>query len=504
MLPPSGTPRFISVMDPRPLVFLFRSTWADTPIDLNAPLNSGPWEGAGRMRFNRGWVLAKNDARFLYLALDVTADTGDDPGTSDYFWLTFDVNRDRAITSGRDINFATPPNQPENLRKQMYLGPNQWTGLQDTPSEARSEFGPSPDSAANHRIWKFRIDLSEIGVNLAWPLGTPHTFLGFRVRSQRPGFLEEVPPGFGGDFSGLRQLVFSRKPSVDPALLGPVIGSVGLIPTTTIAAGGRATTDPGYFIHAENAAFGGTLNLIGNRTRMASLWAAGARKYRVQMAPPGGSYSDLRSSWFNYRWNPSQGRYVLETFAPTAAGVYSLTNPAHDYSIDDLLIQFPTGAFPPGLHRFRVRFFRNDGTTPVSAPNQVLSLFIDNHLPQAVIDSVQHGGTEVSACAIQNLGPAPDGIRFRITAHDPEGNLRSVSLRATYGDNQSAAIFSEGYTPSMGDWAGFTNRLIPPRGTWRPPVSCAYSFIVSAWARTTNGYNYIGRTDAHRNVTLIV
>jgi hypothetical protein len=504
MSPSSSPPRVFSVINPFPLVLPFRSTWADAPVDLAAPLNSGGWDEAGSLRFSRGWALAKNDAHFLYLALDVTADTGNDPGTEDYFWLTFDVNRDRAITANQDVNFATPPGQPENLRKQFYLGPNRWTGLQDTSALVRTEFGPSPNSAASHRIWKFRIPLSEISVNLAWPLGTPHTFLGFRVRSRAPAFLEEVPSGFGGNFSALRQLVLSRKPSIAPGLLGPVIGSVGLIPTTTIGPSGRATTDPGYFIHAQNAAFGGTLNLIGNRARLADLWSRGARKYRIEMAPPGGGYADLISSWNNYRWNPAQGRYVLATFAPTAAGVYTLPNPAHDYSIDDLLIQFPTGAFAPGLHRFRVRFFENDATTAVSAPNQIVSLFIDNHLPQAVIESVQHGGSEISACAIQNLGAAPDGIRFRITAHDPEGNLLAVSLRATYGENQAQSIFGEGYEPAKEDWQGFTNRLVPPRGMWRPPVTCAYSFVLTATARTTNGYGYIGRTTAHRNVTLIL
>ena len=167
--------RTLSGLRPFPLHLLFRSSWADTPIDLDAPLAGGGWEDAGELRFDRGWLLAKNDARFLYLALDVVDDTGDDPGTGDYFWLTFDVNRDRSITANRDVNFATPPNQPQELRKQFYLGANRWTGLRDTDSSVRTEFGPSARSARNHRIWKFRIDLSEISVNLAWPLARATT-----------------------------------------------------------------------------------------------------------------------------------------------------------------------------------------------------------------------------------------------------------------------------------------------------------------------------------------
>ena len=186
------------------------------------------------------------------------------------------------------------------------------------------------------------------------------------------------------------------------------------------------------------------------------------------------------------------------------AGGYTLPNPAHEYSIPDLLVQFPTTSFPAGLHQFRMLFFRNDATTPVPAPSQILRLFIDNHLPRVVIESIQHRGREVEACAIQEMGAAPDGIRLRITAHDAEGNLRRISLRATYGDNQSTQLFAESYEPSMGNWQGFENRWIPASGGWRPPMSCAYSFVLRADARTTNGYQHIGWNQVHRNLTLLV
>lgn len=100
-----------------PLLFAFplKSEWAVNPIDLNTPINSGDWENAGKLKFSRGYVLAKNDARFLYLALDVIEDTGNDSSTKDYFWLSFDTNRDRSITANRDINYALYPGQPNKL-----------------------------------------------------------------------------------------------------------------------------------------------------------------------------------------------------------------------------------------------------------------------------------------------------------------------------------------------------------------------------------------------------
>ncbi|PZX51979.1 hypothetical protein [Algoriphagus chordae] len=495
--------RNLSITTPILFALPLRSAWAVNPVDINKPMMAGDWDGAGSLKFSRGYVMAKNDANFLYLTLDVVSDIGNDSGTNDYYWLSFDNNRDRAITSNVDVNYAAYPGQPNKLGRQKYLGPGQWTGLLSDTSHSGvvQEFGPSPNSDVAHRMWKFRIELSEINVSLSWPLSTPYTYFGFRVKSRNPGFTTDFPSNFYRDFTKLRQLVLSRKPTIPSKDLGPLVGSVGLIPTTKISASGRATTDPGYYHVVENAAFGGTLNLIGNRTKLQQLWSAGNRKYKVEIAGPGGgSFSKLISNWSNYRWTGST--YALESFSPNTYGYYQMANPGTDYSIDDLLIQFPTTGLLPGLYSVKVTFYIGTSYTELDA--QVLRLYIDNHVPSTVIESVKHGRSEVSACAIETIGAAPDGLNFQITANDPEGNLRSVSFYATYGAGLSTSIYTEGYTAAKGNWAGFTNKLIPASGNWRPPQSCAYSFVLVATARTTNGYSWIGKNNTHRNLTLLV
>ncbi|MEN2280982.1 hypothetical protein AAGF08_02515 [Algoriphagus sp. SE2] len=502
--------RKLSITTPLLFAFPLRSEWAVTPIDPAAPINSGGWEDAGKLKFSRGYVMAKNDAKFLYLALDVLEDTGNDHGTNDYFWLSFDYNRDRAITSNVDVNYGLYKNQPNKLALQKYLGPGQWTGISVPPkSEVIQEFGPSPNSDVSHRIWKFKIELKEINVSLSWPLSTPYTYFGFRVRSSNPAFTTDFPGKFYKDFTKLRQLILSRKPTIPSSSLGSLIGSIGLIPAGKNSANqdiinqvtGRATTDSSYYVHVENAAFGGTLNLIGNRTKLQQLWSANNRKYKVEIAPPGGSYTKLISNWSNYRWTGST--YALQSFAPSSYGYYQMANPGIDYSIDDLLIQFPTTALLPGLYKIRVTFYVGSSYSNI-ASQQELKIYIDNHVPATNIESVKHGSSEVSACAIETIGAAPDGLNFRITANDPEGNLRGVSFYATYGAGLATTIYSEGYSLSKGNWTGFTNKLIPVSGNWRPPQSCAYSFILVATARTTNGYSYIGKNTIHRNLTLLL
>ena len=499
-------PNRFSIINPIPILpgrFLFslRSEWAVEPINLNEPLNSDGWKHAGALKFAKGWVLAKNDANFLYLAIDVTEDTGNDPGTDDYFWLTFDVDRDRSISSSTDINYGVERGEPGNMGRQIYLGAGRWTGLHSTNSEVRQEFGVSEKSDRPHRIWKFKIDLDEINVNLAWPFSTPRSFFGLRVRSKSPSFTEDFPDDFFKDFKGLRQIIFSRKPRISTKDMRNIFGSIGLIPCGLIDPDGRVTTDSSYYVSVQNAAFGGRLNVIGNPNKIQDMWNKNRRKYKVQIKAPGSSsFEDLISSWTNYYWNGTD--HVLETFSATSSGFYKLANPGRDYSIDDLLIQFPTGFLPAGKATLRIRFYNTTGTGSSNADREDLDIYIDNHLPAAVIEKVLHNGSEIDACAIEEIGPDPDGLRFRITAHDPEGNLRGVHFRATYGENQATSIFSEGYDPSRGDWKGYEDRLLP--GTWRPPVTCAYSFVLTATARTTNGYSYIGRSTYHKNLTLLL
>jgi hypothetical protein len=92
-----------------------------------------------------GFILVKNDSNFLYLAIDLINDTGNSVGVGDYFWLTFDNNRDATITSRVDVNYGIYPSLPIRMDRSYYLGPGTWTGLLGTPSPsaARQGFGPS-------------------------------------------------------------------------------------------------------------------------------------------------------------------------------------------------------------------------------------------------------------------------------------------------------------------------------------------------------------------------
>ena len=114
------------------------SKWAESPIDPTTSIMDAAWNGAGEFQFAKGWVLAKNDSKFLYMVLDVVGDTGNDFGTGDYYWLSFDVDENKGISANKDVNYGLYPGFPNKMGIQKYLGPGTWTGISEPPILIRS------------------------------------------------------------------------------------------------------------------------------------------------------------------------------------------------------------------------------------------------------------------------------------------------------------------------------------------------------------------------------
>jgi hypothetical protein len=249
------------------------------------------------------------------------------------------------------------------------------------------------------------------------------------------------------------------------------------------------------------------MHLVGNRVTMQKLWDIGARKHKMLHGFGGsGSFSPIRQTWSNYVWDGT--RYVLEHFGPDDEDKYPLPNPAKDYSIDDLLLQWQSVGYPAGIHQFQAEFFDDDGNE-VPAPAQILTLMVDNNWPEVDIVDVLHNNASVPACSLEYMVDNADGLKFKITANDPAGHLSHYVLDARHGDGRNVPLVSDDYSnhrdPSH-RWQGVTDELVPP-SEWVPPRTCAYEFRLRAYPRVTNGYNgkqhYCGYVEDTRHVTLI-
>jgi hypothetical protein len=99
-----------------------RSVWTTTPLITPQGFSPAAWANAGVMPIPEGFMMVQNDANFLYVMLDLVNDKGNDPGVGDYFWLTFDVDGNAAITANVDLNYGIYPFWPINIGKQYCLG----------------------------------------------------------------------------------------------------------------------------------------------------------------------------------------------------------------------------------------------------------------------------------------------------------------------------------------------------------------------------------------------
>ncbi|MDO8055668.1 MAG: C25 family cysteine peptidase, partial [Candidatus Hermodarchaeota archaeon] len=181
------------------------SVFPSRPPRIDGLVAENEWNNCPHIELEHGLMLVQNDAANLYLLIDLSADTHDDPPLADppwgdYFWLSFDVNIDGAITPRTDVAYSIYPGT-HNLGKCYYLGPGETTVLGDTHSQLGAGFGPSINSRTPHRIWELAISLPEIK---AVPNGLVR--IGLRTYSQNPRFTDDHPENFDYDFSNLMEI----------------------------------------------------------------------------------------------------------------------------------------------------------------------------------------------------------------------------------------------------------------------------------------------------------
>jgi len=497
-----------------------RSTWTTVPLTVDGFLRPSEYSSAGSLPIPAGFLMVKNDAESLYIGLDVVGDTGNDSGTNDYFWLLVDVDRNGAPTAHTDVMYGIFPGEPNHLGRWPVLGPGTTEPIPSTQviaSAMRQGFWGTFNSTTPHRNWEIRLNLAEIGVDLSAAGPPPVVKVGVRVASSNPGFVFDFPPNAPFVFTDFVEIVLATRPDPDDyaGLAGPMIGGVGLCPARRIdSTTGLATTtmDPGYRLQVTNAAFGGLLDIYGLGTEMISLFNSGARRFVVKhrwgvtLPAESAPWSNLRTTWSNIRQTATAD--ILESFGPDASDRYPLINPATtNYSIRNLLFEWPSYSAPNGYHQFELEFVNGAGAV-VSSPAQRLTIFVDNTAPDTRLIELYHGTGDdpVPACGMITMSGPDDGIRVKYRAFDPEGQLAGYRVDALWGQGQSAnpALDGDTYAAHSGSisWQGTPESTTP---LWHPPVTCAYTFRVSASGRVTDGYsNSIQSSSIFRNVTINV
>ena len=533
------------------LNYQIHSVWASTPPVIDGVISPdewvippSAWAGAmnvrGEIQLCYGQMLVQNDHENLYILVDLTEDTHNDPPLpsepwGDFFWLTFDVNSDKMIVPGEDINYGCYPGTHE-LGLQYYQGPGMWTPLGATNSSIGAGFGQGMYSLTDNRIWEFAISLEEIKTGVDDWLSDPWMIkpirTGLRTYSQEPTFDVYHPSYFPTNFSNLIEIFpafGSPIPSGDYIFRG-----VGAIPATEIDEDGYATTVPSYHPYVVDAPFGSFLRIFGN---LEFLRLEGVKYYRVLYqqidVSPLPDPAPLKQSWVNYRWeqvDPMTYKWVSHTITcddydpPGLEDVYEIIPNDEDWYFDKLLVGWSSWRFPDGRYRLWLEAFYEDGNPlvpPLPEELNELILTLDNTRPYVEIAEIAHGEEVLGRCDIVYLDAddLQDGLRFTITAHDDKigdtyinKHLYRYSLAAHFGSNESIPIYSDNYSNHVDEdgpnlWGGVQDFVIPSEDEepWRPDESCAYQFRLSVRSRTTNGYSRrIHYNEYNEHVTILL
>ena len=84
----------------------YHSNYAATAPRLDGVVDYGEWNISNEIPFHSGFITMSNDDIRLYILIDVTSETANDP--NDYFYVTFDTNGNGKIDPNVDLNYGVP------------------------------------------------------------------------------------------------------------------------------------------------------------------------------------------------------------------------------------------------------------------------------------------------------------------------------------------------------------------------------------------------------------
>lgn len=234
-----------------------------------------------------------------------------------------------------------------------------------------------------------------------------------------------------------------------------------------------------------------------------------AAKWTGNTPPALADFQPITDPLSKIRYTINSGGTVtatLESIGPDSNGLYQRTDSGY-WANPDLMAVWNTLALPDGRYDVICKgYFMFLGTPlELTLPENTLSritLLVNNQPVTAKINRLLNSsGIEIPACGNIPLDTDHQNLGFDITASHPGGFLRDFTLDALFGKNNYAGVITQDHYAGVHDgsppgWSGVTAALYnstPAMGSGAllPWTSCAYQFRLTAWARTTDGYNHL-------------
>ncbi|MBL9167136.1 MAG: right-handed parallel beta-helix repeat-containing protein [Verrucomicrobiales bacterium] len=306
-----------------------------------------------------------------------------------------------------------------------------------------------------------------------------------------------------------------------PLSTGFLFSNIGKIPTSEITQSGasiglanvRSSVASALSIYPyKDAPLGGNLwlhGLFGSSDTAIRYYRIYAAKWTGNTPPAAADFQPITDplSKIRYTINPSGTvTSTLESIGPDANGLYRRTDSGY-WSHSDLMMIWNTYALPDGRYDILCKgyllFLGNpvELTLPENALTRI-TVTINNQPVTAKINRLlNNSGVEIPACGFVPLATDRENLKFDITASHPSGFLRDFTLEALYGRNGYGGVIAHDHYAGLHDsapptWGGVTGVIsnsAPSHasGALVPWTSCAYQFRLTAWARTTDGFNHL-------------
>jgi hypothetical protein len=173
---------------------------------VDGVVTTGEWDKAFlALNLPNGSIRYMNDSQYLYMLIDLTGDTIDDPPQvgspwGDFYWLAFDVNENQVVDSNQDFFYSTYPGT-YTLGLSYYLGSGSFSGIKPSISKFGAGFGKSMSFAISHRIWEFALDYTEIKAAAGQMVA-----FGIYTYSQNPSFADKIPADMTNSVASFKQI----------------------------------------------------------------------------------------------------------------------------------------------------------------------------------------------------------------------------------------------------------------------------------------------------------
>ncbi len=281
-----------------------------------------------------------------------------------------------------------------------------------------------------------------------------------------------------------------------------ILQSIGFLPAdkTRIDNEGYATSQTGDFVSCTKAPFFGVLDIYA-RFNDPQRTGPKITHYRMAYANESGQWTDIDDQFFNFRRDSNRIWRRVNLGPNKVGGVANLyecieLQSPNDWLFDELKLRWNSGRLANGKYTLRLEGYSLDSTTGTASPvtncRQDFVIRLDNTFPTAKLLGIKQNSQKVGECSIVKLLKKTEQLEVEIDVRDHEGHLEAWSLSTTYGrDRNAGARFAHGDTYKGSDvfWGGPGRMVLElaKKVNLEWPRSCAYSFVLCAIGRGTNG-----------------